>query len=204
MPLSAMEFKKHRARVVSFVSRMEWAQNQPRNTEYRDLKPLTLQWGKGPPNARLVALISAVMAVPRGFSSPSDFSTSQIPSNAHNLLFSRLVPVHDLRIAMPFKTHISLSALECVFLVWLGILFFALRRKPGRIYDSRLWSKFLLTILVMLLVSCRGDMTITSDSEICAFHYCLTLRVIRMIEYIYCSPQYSYPSFTIVLPEQKA
>ncbi len=102
-----------------------------------------------------------------------------------------------------FTIEISLSALECVFTVWLGILFFAIRRKPGRIYDSRLWSKVLLTILIMLLVSCKGDLTITSGSEICAFRYCLTLRVLRLIEYIHCSPQYSYPSITIELPGQK-
>ena len=102
-----------------------------------------------------------------------------------------------------FTIDISLSSLECLFTVWLAILFFVVRRKPGRLYDSRLWSKVLLTILIMLLISCKGDLTITSDSEICAFRYCLTLRVLRMLEYIYCSPQYSYPGFTVVLPEQK-
>ena len=101
-----------------------------------------------------------------------------------------------------FKIEISLSALECSLTVWLGILFFAVRRKPARIYDSRLWFKVLLTILVMSLISWKGDLTITSGSDICAFRYCLTLRVLRMIEYIHCSPQYSYPSFTIVLPGQ--
>ena len=55
----------------------------------------------------------------------------------------------------------------------------------------------------MLLVSCEGRLFITSRSEICAFRYCLTPRVLRMIEYIYCSPQYSYPGFTIVPPGQK-
>ena len=129
--------------------------------------------------------------------------TSQAPSNAHNTLMSRPVTLEDLRITMTFTIDLSLSALECVFAVWLGILFFAAYRKPSRIYDSRLWSKFLLTILVMSLVSCKGDLTITSDSEICAFHYCLTLRILRMIECIYCSPQYSYPSFIIVSPRQK-
>ncbi len=98
--------------------------------------------------------------------------------------------------------EISLSALECLSTVGLGILFFMVRRKPGRIYDSRLWFRVLLTILVMSLVSCEAKMTIKSASENCVFHYCLTLRVLRMIEYIYSSPQYSYPSFTIVQPGQ--
>ena len=49
MPVLHYGVEKHRARAVSFVSTIEWAHNQPRNTDYRDLKPYTLPGGKWPP-----------------------------------------------------------------------------------------------------------------------------------------------------------